>query len=254
MAHGWVDDVCTYGWMNDEWMGSGNGWWIDDGWWIDGLWMDGVWMDGVWMDVGQWIGWWWMDCGEMDRWVDGWMDHGKKEENLREKPLSLYSPQPSSLINSQSRRGTAVPSTMCCGNADAKPVLGQPLIVSRLVPAASVFNWFPQLHSCPFLSPHPAAVSLPSPSLSLASVSIASPSAFWTWEKGIHAPPLQLLLTLWSHLATHIPIPDTRNDRCRRQVTILSSYKMAPPHMQGCMLTVGELEMGINTSSVPLYH
>ena len=104
-----------------------------------------------------------MDCGEMDRWVDGWMDHGKKEENLREKPLSLYSPQPSSLINSQSRRGTAVPSTMCCGNADAKPVLGQPLIVSRLVPAASVFNWFPQLHSCPFLSPHPAAVSLTYP-------------------------------------------------------------------------------------------
>ena len=59
---------------------------------------------------------------------------------------------------------------------------------------------------------------------------------------------------LWSHLVTRIPIPDTRNDRRRRQVTILSSYKITPPHMQGCMLTVGELEMGINTSSVPLYN
>ena len=101
-------------------------------------------------------------------------------------------------------------------------VLDQPLIVSHLVPAASIFNWFPQLHSCPFLSPHPEAVGLPSPSLSLASVSVASLLAFWTWEKGIHAPPLQLLLTLWPHLAACILILDTRNYGCRRQVAILS--------------------------------
>lgn len=142
----------------DGW--SVNGWSVDGCWTVDRLMMDGL---------ERWT----------DELMDGWtMERRKRIREILSIPLSLYSPQPSSLLNSQSRRGTAVPSTMCCGSSDAKPVLGQPLIVSRLVPAASVFNWFPQLHSCPFLSPHPEAVSLPSPSLSLASVSIASPSAF----------------------------------------------------------------------------
>ena len=194
----------------------------------------------------------------MERWtdelMDGWtMERRKRIREILSIPLSLYSPQPSSLLNSQSRRGTAVPSTMCCGSSDAKPVLGQPLIVSRLVPAASVFNWVPQLHSCPFLSPHPEAVSLPHHLSPLLPSLLLPPQHSELGRRASMLLPFNSCL-LWSHLVTRIPIPDTRSDRRCRQVTIRSSYKMTPPHMQGCMLTVGELEMGINTSSVPLYH
>ena len=79
----------------------------------------------------------------MERWtdelMDGWtMERRKRIREILSIPLSLYSPQPSSLLNSQSRRGTAVPSTMCCGSSDAKPVLGQPLLflVLFLLPAS----------------------------------------------------------------------------------------------------------------------
>ena len=90
---GWMD--C--GWMECEWMDCG---WIDDGCWaVDRLMMDGLWRD-----------------RQMDQWMDdGWMDNGKKEENLR-SPFSCILPNRHPSLTLQSRRGTAVPSTMCCGS------------------------------------------------------------------------------------------------------------------------------------------
>lgn len=127
--------------------------WIDDGCWaVDRLMVDGLWRD-----------------GQMDQWMDdGWMDNGKKEENLRSPfPCILPSCRPSLTL---SPGGEHLPCAMEAETPNHS--LGSAPCFFYLVPAVSVFNWFSQLHSCPFLSPHPEAVSLPSPSLSLACVSI----------------------------------------------------------------------------------
>ena len=198
------------GWPVDQWtMYVCMGGWMMSGWAVE---MD----DGLMKHDG------WMDCGWMDRWINGWMDNGKKEENLR-SPFSCILPSRQSLLNSQSRRGTAVPSTMCCGSWDTKPQSWvSPLFFLTLSLLPVSLTGFPNCilaPSCPLILrllvfPHhlsPLLVSL-----------LLPPLAFWTWEKGIHAPPLQLLLTLWSHLMTRILIPDTQNHGCRRQVAILS--------------------------------
>ena len=143
-------------WTVDGW--SVNGWSVDGCWTVDRLMMDGL-----------------------ERWTDGCMDGWTMErrKRIRERspfPCILPSCHPSLTLSPGGEQ-------LSIYHVLWKPrhqttVLDQPLIVSHLVPAASIFNWFPQLHSCPFLSPHPEAVSLPSPSLSLASVSVASLLAF----------------------------------------------------------------------------
>lgn len=148
---------------------------------------DGLMVDDGQMDCGQMECGWMLDSGQVDdgwtvkRWTDGLMDGWTMErrKRIRERspfPCILPSCHPSLTLSPGGEQ-------LSIYHVLWKPrhqttVLDQPLIVSHLVPAASIFNWFPQLHSCPFLSPHPEAVGLPSPSLSLASVSVASLLAF----------------------------------------------------------------------------